>query len=182
MYDQAFERIQSQDSESAGLALKILYWVHYAIKPLEVQELRHALAVENGDSSFDEDGLLDEDSVESICGGMVIIQENKTVAFVHYTVQEYLERKSSSVFPIANAAIAQVCLTYLSFDDFQQGPCPDDVSFETRCTKYPLIRYASQNWAAHLHLAGEGELEQEILDFLSRKKPDESLCPSHPSY
>ncbi|KAL8998031.1 MAG: hypothetical protein Q9188_006185 [Gyalolechia gomerana] len=169
MYDQAFERIQNQDPEFAALALKLIYWIHYAIRPLKVEELRHAVAVEFEDESFDEEGLPDEDLLESICAGMVTRQENDTVSLVHYTAQEYLERHSSSLFPAAQATIVQTCLTYLSFDDFRQGPCPDDESFTARCARYPLILYASQHWAEHLHIVGEMELEQAILDFLSQK-------------
>ena len=187
MYDQAMERIQNQDPEYAALALKILYWVHYAIRPLNVHELQHALAVEPGDSFFDQDGLPDEDILEAICAGMITVQENKNVGLVHYTAQEYLKRKSSDLFPTANAAIAQICLTYLSFDEFQDGPCHDDEGFVARCTDYPLMRYASQHWVDHLHIAGETELADMVLGFVSRKgqlsssvqamQATESRCP-----
>ncbi|KAI4273326.1 MAG: hypothetical protein L6R38_006370 [Xanthoria sp. 2 TBL-2021] len=170
MYDKVFERIKNQDSEFAALALKLIYWTHYATRPLKVQELRHAVAVESGDTSFDEEGLPDEDLVESICAGILTIQENETVGLVHYTAQEYLERHSSSFFPGAHAIIVQTCLTYLSFDNFQQGPCLDDESFVTRCAKYPLILYASQHWADHLRNVVEKDSEQAVLSFLSHKE------------
>ncbi|KAL8981132.1 MAG: hypothetical protein Q9205_003991 [Flavoplaca limonia] len=167
MYDQAFERIKNQDPEFASLALKLIYWTHFAIRPLNVQELRHAVAVELGDGSFDEEGLPDKDLIESVCSGMLTIQENDTVSLVHYTAEEYLKRHSTSLFPRAHAAILQTCLTYLSFDDFSNGPCSDDASFVTRCDKYPLILYASRHWAHHLHFVGENDSEQAVLGFLS---------------
>ena len=169
MYDQAIERVQNQDPEFAALALRLLYWVHHAVRPLGVHELRHALAVEPGDSSFDQEGLPDEDILEAICAGMIVIQENNTVSLVHYTAQEYLKRKSSDLFPNANMSIAQTCLIYLSFDEFQDGPCPNDKSFVARCTDYPLIRYASRHWFDHLHIAGEAKLVDMVLSFVTRK-------------
>ncbi|KAL8835936.1 MAG: hypothetical protein Q9176_006620 [Flavoplaca citrina] len=167
MYDQAFERIKNQDPEFASLALKLIYWTHFAIRPLNVQELRHAVAVELGDGSFDEEGLPDKDLIEPVCSGMLTIQENDTVSLVHYTAEEYLKRHSTSLFPRARAAILQTCLTYLSFDDFSNGPCSDDASFVTRCDRYPLILYASRHWAHHLHFVGENDSEQAVLGFLS---------------
>ncbi|KAL8666230.1 MAG: hypothetical protein Q9168_007531 [Polycauliona sp. 1 TL-2023] len=170
MYDQAFERIQNQDPEFAALAMKLLCWTHYAFRPLKVDELRHAVAIEPGDTSFDEDGLLDENLVESICAGLLTIQENDTVGLVHYTAQEYLERHSASLFPGAHTMIVQSCLVYLSFDDFQHGPCLDDESFLMRCATYPLVLYASQHWTDHLRYVDEKESHSAVLGFLSHKE------------
>ena len=169
LYDQALERIHNQNPEYVKLALKLLCWVHHAVRPLKLQELRHALAVEDGDDSFDEEGLPDEKLLESICGGMINLQENDTVGLVHYTAQEYLEQKLVSLSPRANLEIAQVCLTYLSFDDFTDGPCTDGASFEDRKNAYPLFQYASQHWADHLRGEGEVELEDMILKFFGQR-------------
>ncbi|KAL8705510.1 MAG: hypothetical protein Q9201_001385 [Fulgogasparrea decipioides] len=169
MYDQTVERIKNQDPEYAALALKLLYWVHYAIRPLDVHELRHALAVEHDDSSFDEEGLPDQDLLESLCGGIITLQEHGTVGLVHYTAQEYLGRKASSLFPAAEEAIAKTCLTYLSFDDLQGGPCLNDSSFEVRCSKFPLLGYASRYWPSHTRKGGETKLEDTVLNFLAQK-------------
>jgi len=168
MYDQAIERIQNQDAEYAALALNLLYWAHHAIRPLDIQELRHALAVEHEDSCFDEEGLPEEGLLESICGGMVVVQESGTVGLVHYTAQEYLERKASTLFPKAEEEIAHLCLTYLSFDNFGDGPCLDDSSFESRRNKYPLLVYASKHWADHLRIGSEGDLKDVVLNFLTQ--------------
>lgn len=170
MYDQSLERIQNQEPETAALALKLLSWVQHAVRPLQIQELRHALAVENEDTSFDPDGLLDEDSVESMCSGMVSVQKNGIVSLVHYSAQEYLTRKWSSRVQAAHRDIARICLTYVSFDDFNEGPCNDDAGFEARCSVYPLFVYASQHWVDHLRIAGETEVEDITLRLLAQKK------------
>ncbi|KAL8993426.1 MAG: hypothetical protein Q9169_006358 [Polycauliona sp. 2 TL-2023] len=170
MYDQAIERIQNQDPELAALAIKLLCWTHYAARPLRTDELRHAVAIEPHDTSFDEEGLLDQNLVESICAGLLTIQVNDTVGLVHYTAQEYLERHSSSLFPGAHGTILNTCLSYLSFEDFQHGPCPDDESFVIRCTSHPFILYASQHWADHSKHVGEEESKSVILGFLSHKE------------
>ena len=169
MYDQTFERIQNQDPEIAAFALKLLSWVHHSIRPLHLQELRHALAVEHGDASFDEEGIPDESLMEIICCGIMIVQDNGTVDLVHYTASEYLKRKSCSLFPNANTSIAHGCLTYLCFDDFEGGPSSDDQELEARLAAYPLLSYASRHWADHLRGAGEEELERLVLGFFEQK-------------
>ncbi|KAI4208801.1 MAG: hypothetical protein L6R36_009562, partial [Xanthoria steineri] len=64
MYDHVFDCIRNQDPDFAALALKLIYWTHYATRPLNVQELRDAAAVEAGETSFKK-GLPDEDLIES---------------------------------------------------------------------------------------------------------------------
>ena len=139
-YDQAMERIDEQGSEVATIARKILSWIFYAFRPLTIEEVQHAIAVEPGDSDFDADGLIEEDVIVSVCAGLVTVQqESNTVGMVHYTTQEYFERKEDSLFPGAERDLALTCITYLSFDKFREvgemyeirspkGPLPDPPS------------------------------------------------------
>ena len=139
-YDQAMERIDEQGSEVATIARKILSWIFYSFRPLTIKEVQHAIAVEPGDSDFDADGLIDEDVIVSVCAGLVTIQqESNTIGMVHYTTQEYFERKGDSLFRDAKRDIALTCIMYLSFDKFREvgemcnmrsskGPLPDPPS------------------------------------------------------
>ncbi|KAK7724801.1 hypothetical protein SLS63_008495 [Diaporthe eres] len=71
MYDDAFIRIAA-DVPHTEDALKVLYWVSFAKRPLTVDELIHALAVTLEDKEYDADNeLLDE--ITSICAGLLII-------------------------------------------------------------------------------------------------------------
>src|SRR5690242_15762414 len=67
VYNEALERIQTQNAEHAQLATKVLYWIVYAARPLTTAEIQHALAVEPGDAYLDEDGLPEEQLVVSVC-------------------------------------------------------------------------------------------------------------------
>ena len=174
MYDQALERIQAQDPEYASLGLKIIGWVHHAARPLSLQEIRHALAVEVDDKTFDEEGLPDEELLEPVCAGLITIEEHRTVRLVHYTAQEYLSRKSSVLFSKTDAMIASICLTYLCFEDFESGPCNSDNDLQTRLEQYPLLRYAAQYWAQHVRATNDSALDEKILYFLARKPNVES--------
>ena len=48
-YDQAMERIRSQDAESVRLAERVIAWISNARRPLSVKELQHGLAVQLGE-------------------------------------------------------------------------------------------------------------------------------------
>ena len=133
--------------------MKVLYWIHYAFRPLEMLEIQHALAIEPGDKNLDEDSIPDESLVVSVCAGMVTLQqESHVIGLIHHTAQEYLERRRLDFFPGAQEELLQSCLTYLSFDEFSVGPCSEEGAMEARLKRFPLYLYTSQFWANH---AGE---------------------------
>ncbi|KAH7304497.1 ankyrin repeat protein, partial [Rhexocercosporidium sp. MPI-PUGE-AT-0058] len=140
-YEEAMKRIESQDSQKTSLAKQILSWICYSIRPMTVMELRHALAVELGDTDMDEEALPDGEDLGSVCAGLVTIdRDSNVIRFVHYTTQQHFV----DLFPRAHAEIAKTCLTYLSFDRFKEGYCQTDKNMETRLRDYPLLGYASQ--------------------------------------
>jgi hypothetical protein len=112
IYDEAMERIYNQDEEDVQLAKKLLSWVSYSRRPLTVRELQHALAVELDDKATDEEALLDETRMISVCAGILTIDhESDIIRLVHYTTEEYFERKRLGKFPPGQTSIAMTCLT-----------------------------------------------------------------------
>lgn len=168
MYDDVLERIQGQDTELASLAMDILGWIYHAKRPLQLLELRHALAVEPEDTFLDEDGLPEKDLLISVCGGLLSVQEGDTVTFIHYTAQEYFDRRARSLFESVRIRIAQTCLTYLSFKVLAQGASTSDEDFEARLSQYPFLEYASSYWGAHMdnQEASSQVLEDQAVEFL----------------
>lgn len=115
------QRIQSLDSTSTECANKVLSWVLFAQRPMTIEELRCALAVEPDDSFLDEEALPDRDSLLSVCCGLIITSgDNDVVRFVHYTTQEYFERARHPQLSAAQGYLAHVCITYLSFSAFSK--------------------------------------------------------------
>jgi ankyrin repeat protein len=174
-YDEAMQRIGSQDEDDAKLAEKVLSWISYAFRPLTIIEVRHALAAESGDEDFDEEALLDEDVLVSVCAGLVTIdQESNIIRLVHYTTQEYFERIRMNRFPDAQACIATACLAYISFDVFAEGYCRSDEEMETRMQKYPFLEYAAQHWGDHARGDLEVVIKERALNFL--KQESKVMC------
>jgi len=170
------KRIQGQEPGFQELAKRVLSWITCAKRPLTTLELRHALAVEVGDSELGEDNLQEIEEMVSACAGLVTIdEESKIIRLVHYTAQEYFERTQMILFPDAQRNIAATCVTYLLFDAFETGFCPTDDEFEARLKLNPLYHYAAQNWGHHA-LAASTEVEQLALDFLESEAKVCSSC------
>ena len=166
-YGETFQRIHAQSLDEATLASKALYWVFNAFRPLSVSELQHALAVEMGDRTLDEDNIPNVALLLSVCNGL-LVHEGDSLNMVHYTLQEYLELKSETLFPEAQVEIVRTCLTYLLFDEFEKGPCSlGDQEFEARLRQWPLLGYAVFKWGLHKRGLAEEPCKDLITSFLS---------------
>jgi ankyrin repeat protein len=168
-YQEAMQRIQSQNDDDKQLAERVLYWISFAFRPLALNELQHALAVEFGESELDEENIPDEELLTSLCAGLVIVdKQSNVIRLVHYTTQEYFERIRMVQFPNAQAEIAKTCLTYLSFEVFADGYCSGDKEMEIRLQRNPLLQYAARNWGNHGRMSPERVVIDQILEFLSQ--------------
>ena len=155
-YNDAINRIESQLPGNFALAKNVLSWITYAERPLTTGELSHALAVEVGESELDPDNIPDIQDMVSVCAGLVAIdEESNIIRLVHYTTQEYFERIRETWIPRAQQDIASACLTYLSFDLFRSGSCPDDEEFERRLKENVFLDYAARNWGLHAQTVQE---------------------------
>ena len=163
------DRINAQHPDQAVLARKVIYWVFHASRPLTMPELQHALAVETGDSDLDADNIPEEGLLLSVCNGLVTYEkEGSVLVLVHYTFQQYLEQKAETIFPEAQVEIVRTCLTYLTFDEFEQGPCCEDNDFRARLELWPLLSYAVFTWGQHARQGAEEACRDLILAFLSQ--------------
>jgi len=176
-YDGAMERIRSQNKEDVDLAQHVLSWITFALRPLTVAEMRHAISVQPDQTSMDEDDLIDEEILVSVCAGLVVIdQESEVIRLIHYTTQDYFDRNRQTQFPDGQTNITKSCLTYLSFEVFQSGYCIDDKQMDARLRKNPLFQYAAQNWGNHARGSAESMLQIQILEFFARESELSSMA------
>ncbi|KAE8141248.1 hypothetical protein BDV38DRAFT_279154 [Aspergillus pseudotamarii] len=163
-YNGAFQRIRGD------LAKALLSWVVCARKLLTGDELLHALAVEPGTRSLDTTNFCDLQEIVSSCAGLVVLDPvSKNVRLVHNTAKDYFQQKIHEYFPYAHTNIAVSCLTYLGYDAFKSGACPNDKAFETRLQQYPLLDYASRYWADHSR-GVEESVKDVAIAFLMEEK------------
>ncbi|KAF8162056.1 ankyrin repeat-containing domain protein [Mycena galopus ATCC 62051] len=162
-YHIAMQRIQDQSEEDKTTARSTITWVANAKRPLAVEELRVALAVEPGTHQVDEENLLDIERILAVCAGLVIVdKESSVVRLVHYTTQEYLDSIQAQLFPDAQTEITRTLLTCLAFDGFPNSSWRDYWT-----TVPPLVEY-SQYCLAHAAGQPEVQLRESLLEFLAR--------------
>ena len=169
-YYQIQKRISSQGEEDEELARSVLSWLTYAYQPLTFAILQQALAIHPGDPSFDEDALIHEESLLSVCAGLVIIdKETGIVHFVHYTAQEYFTRVRKSAFPSSPLNVTLTCLTFLLFEQATKEDMPS------------LYTYVADHWGHHARDSPETDsLVDMIIEFLD-DRPKREQCVDHMS-
>ncbi|KAL9045203.1 MAG: hypothetical protein Q9214_001725 [Letrouitia sp. 1 TL-2023] len=184
-YDQALLRIKAlredNGEEDSRYAINLLMWTTFARRPLTVAEMEHAVTISfdmsnlppNEDclmraSDIDPDEVLSASELTSMCAGLVIIDASDKVLFVHFTTQDYFLTNSSALFPEAHLAMARACLTYLSMEPFQKGPCPEPykVEIQKRTLQYPFLTYCSINIGWHGQRTVSQSLTKSVLTFL----------------
>lgn len=183
-YDEAVKRIKSQHPNSIALARRALAWIVHAQRPLAVEELLHALAVEVGTKDIDAENIDDINAIIVACVGLVVVNEG-TVRHLHYTAPEYLMRTESLQLPEPHEIIASSCLTYLQFRVFSEGACFEKVPIRPDCfdaipgientavserlRRYPFVQYAARYWGYHsLHCSGE-TVASSLMSFLHKR-------------
>jgi ankyrin repeat protein len=167
-YEEAMKRIAGHDADSRELAKQVLSWITCSRRPLSTSELQCALAVEVGESELDEENLPQLEDIVSVCAGLVTVdEESSIVRLVHYTTQEYFERTQRQWFPAAQTNITTICITYLSFDEFENGICQSDKEFEQRLQFNKLYNYAAHNWGHHARTASISC--QKIMKFFKKQ-------------
>jgi hypothetical protein len=142
-YEKMLSRIQPE-------GLKLLHWVFFAMRPLELEELRFAIAIEEGMTDLDPKRQLPFPSFIDWALGLVVVDsEKRNVRFAHLTIKDYLADHSLQYFPDGHGLLARTCLTYLSFSALSTD------TGQTRFLKdgdlYPFFSYAESNWGHHAH-------------------------------
>lgn len=154
-------RMQLKGKVTYMLALKTLAWVFYATRPLQVEELREALSIEEWSRERDFDDCISEDVMLECCMGFIMIRStDNTVHFSHSSVQHFLESRRE-LLP-SNLYLANCCLTYLMYDGVLSIASDPD----SAVSAYPLLRYAADNWAWHGRENGERDVD--FLDHMNQ--------------
>ncbi|KAK3313611.1 ankyrin repeat-containing domain protein [Apodospora peruviana] len=148
-YLTTLSRVQNLPGSRSKLGMSILQWVCYSERPLEFQELRDILSIQDGQTKRDDRYKPSLTVILECYQGLVLVdKESKTGRLAHYT-----------------------CLEYLSLDVFQlSGPLDSWWGIQKRIDDYPCLPYAACNWHAHVRkLDADHHLEAEevIMLFLS---------------
>jgi ankyrin repeat protein len=162
------QRIEGQGTDSQQLARNVISWIVCAKRPLTTLELQHALAVVIGETELDHENFTPINEMVSVCAGLVTVDERSgIIRLVHYTTQEYFHKAQEHRFPNAETDITKVCVSYLSLDAFESGPCHWFKELEGRLDQNALYDYSAKNWGHHARKATI--LCPEVIRFLNCK-------------
>jgi len=163
-YGATLRRIKSQGGEKARLGIAALMWTCYSERPLQEDELCHALAVEIGSPEFHAENVPSIQTLLSSCQGLIVMdKEASQVRLIHSTLQEYL-LTYHDLFDKAHLVISETCLTYLNSQEVKHisaNPVPDPKSA-------PFLAYSSLYWGAHAKLEHSDHSKSLALKLLSR--------------
>lgn len=139
--------------------MKILAWVCYALRPLTVRELQHAIAIEPEIAELDDESLIEPSNITALCAGLIVVDVGTdTVNTVHHTAKRHLESIRTHRFPGFHAVITMTCATYLSLRQLV------GISLAKIIRQYPLACYAAQYMGEHARHSPEDSLEQCVLN------------------
>lgn len=176
-YDEALSRIFEQQEDDAEFARKVLCWVTYAVRPLTMPELKHALAISPDDTEIDEEGCPEEEFILSLCAGLVLHEPRSgLIRLVHYTAQEHLEKSLVFRYPAVHEDITIACLTYISLEELSAGTCKTISEERLRAKKLILLDYA---WYV---LSSPRTVSLALGIFISSKSSSQADMNSHGNY
>ncbi len=175
-YLTTWNTIPIADKRIAKSALAFLAGV---LCPLQLKEVAEASIIQDGMDSLDNDSLLCRpEDILDICGNLVFYDKNNyEITLAHSSVQTFLVSSGHAVKDYnshrmgeqsIHQLIAENCLTYLCFKDFQKGPC-DVANIPLRKQRWPLLDYASNYWPMHLNkLDLSDPINASVLDLVQR--------------
>lgn len=172
-------------------ALRLLQWVTYSNRPLRIEEVAEALAIDDlleRPHLNPDNRLVDPQDTPTICPDLVVVSSVKVLSengdtieveelrFAHFSVKEYLTSSRCSTGPLArysvqrdaNRTIALSCIGYLS------SISANNLLEDTFQTQFPLYHYASHEWFYHV----KESPQQEDFDQLDTRV-EHLLDPSH---
>jgi hypothetical protein len=157
---------------------RLIQWVSVSRRPLRVEELRFALAIEAGQTTKKTRLMKKfEETLPKMTGALLEVTENKTVQAIHASVIEFFTQGSHSntspyirrEFDIgaitAHHQVAVDCLSYMSFDGPKERLSLASQPFFTvpsLMKEFPLLGYAAGFWASHTAIAIENEVRIPI--------------------
>ena len=241
-YQKLIYRIDDNDKV---LAFKIFSWVFHAKRPLYMDELREALAVEEGDKDIQPEDLTSSEDILECCHGLIVCKQSTidssddsgseyssesnddsndddepgsagdtagsdkesdngswesisdssdgseysdesnevfdelsgdVVSFTHQTVKEFLHKSHSGQL-LPPIEITRTCVRYLTFEEFERGPCQDKTALSARLDKYKFSRYAAEWWGDHAREEGEDtpDVQRHIFNLLQSENKKDSM-------
>ena len=161
-YDATLQRIKGQSRGKSALGMAALVWISRSERPMRTGELCDALAVEIGSRCMERDNIPSEQTLLASCLGLVTVDESSIVRLVHFTLQEYFDRRFEH-FGNSQSTMAEVCLTYLNFHSVDRLPH----TLENAPEEARFLQYASSYWGIYARNGLTEGVRSLVLSYLA---------------
>jgi hypothetical protein len=178
-FDQRIESLLLRCDQSAQWEIQdlrnIVTFVRDAGRPLLCNELLHMLALRQDADESTQIALRSPKEIPEITQGLVDVDHNNVVCFVHPMLKTYLllDSRWVTIFPSAHFVLAELCLKYLSYDRFPHRPCESESDLASLTIDSPFLSYTAKWWGIHYATAmakasneKQETLKTSALDFL----------------
>ena len=163
VYGQTLQQIKEQKDDWPRLGMEVLMWVSHAKRPLRIDELCHALAVDVEATDLDPQKIRLQDTVLGSCLGLVMVDKKTSIVrLIHNTLQEYLSRPG--ILPNVHKILGETCLAYLNYHQVK-GLSANNVG---DLRHMPFLEYSSLFWAAHAKIELSHLAKTLALELLSQ--------------
>ena len=156
-YERILRRANEKSKDIQKLVRNSLRWI--VLHPgllVRTPQLYHALSINDGDETFDEENLPDVDDILLWCSSLIRISvDRRALEPAHFTVKEFLLSLSSEndkdlgqhgLSDDGYRYFTQVSLTYLCLRDFDR-PCPlTQQDFYDLMQEFPFYSTAATQW------------------------------------
>ncbi|KAK2602963.1 hypothetical protein N8I77_009457 [Diaporthe amygdali] len=180
VYERALQRVREQDRpdrDHEKSDMLIVEMVLCCARQFTLHELQHCLATRMGAVDIDESVVqsYSTDVMLSRTAGLLSIEDDEKVRFMHHTVDDYLESPEvfEQNFSNGHLTLAQKCRTYVQLTPFKEPSAPISVLHED----YPFLRYAANYLGYHMSACIKGGLMSidQAREFLENINPGASL-------
>jgi hypothetical protein len=131
----------------------------FARRPLNAQELQHALAVrpEETDSTSSlckffphEEPRVSLDRIVDRSAGLIVVNNvSNIISLAHPTVQKYLTNQKNKFFPNVDVYLAKACVTYLRLKELKWAAYDTREKIDALLKAFPFLDYAALSWMWH---------------------------------
>ena len=166
LYSVLVRNLIQKDGDNA----RLLVWVVYARRPLDLKALEDAMAINPAEKytnyeqcDQDKPCLIPEEFLK-IFGTLLDIAEDK-VYCIHQSFKYYIERQKplQDVLPEPRLVLAHVSMAYLSLEDFGR---PLTTEIHMLRQNFPLFEYAANDWYSHIETAADIISSAPLQDLL----------------
>lgn len=175
-YERILDKVNASNEDTQHLVQRVLTWIICSKKPLSTKQLLEAVSLEEGQTKLDTDAMPDEEGILKWCSSLVRrTPDGQTLELAHFTVEEFLAaidcgqtRNLYGRYKITSASqdltLANLCLTYLEFENFQGDNWKEKKELLEFFKDYPFFEYAAKYWNVH------AENHQDDKNFLQLAK------------